>query len=129
MGRSRYWGPFVACFLVPLMMGAGDPASPSDDATRRNGRIPSHGHREIRLDQELWRTDPDDEPFFRSIQKVLHDPESSEYFVLDTRSRAIHVYDHSGTRLRSLLLEGDGPGQVESLAERFGHHRPQRGGR
>ena len=59
---------------------------------------------------ELWRTDPDDEPYFRSLSHfLLH---RGELFVLDSRSITLSAYSLKGNLLRSMDLGGEGPGEL-----------------
>jgi hypothetical protein len=111
----RRWIPILACLAFPLLMGAEEPER--NVPTVRNGALPRLGTREILLSRELWRTDPDDAPYFQSIRKVIRDPDTADFYVLDERARTLHVYGPRGRHLRSLNVEGEGPGQVSAVTD------------
>ena len=117
MHRNYMISLMLSILAIALPMGADESVKLPQIACVENATRPLYGVRTIALDRELWRTDTDEEPFFRGIDKVLMDPAADEYFVLDERSRTIHVYAADGVRLRSLHLEGEGPGKVEALVD------------
>lgn len=64
--------------------------------------------------EEVWRTDPEEPPFYRSLADfvVIGD----ELFVLDKRAFIISVYACSdGRYLRDLDIQGEGPGELTSV--------------
>jgi len=64
--------------------------------------------------QEVWRTDPDEPPFFRSLSDFVL--VGDELFVLDKRSFLISVYSvTNGRHLRDLDIHGDGPGELTGV--------------
>jgi len=73
--------------------------------------------RHIVLDQELWRTDPSAEPYFRRLSQIQFDAEAKEYFVFDGGTTTFHVFSEAGDVIRTLELYGDGPGQARGVVD------------
>jgi len=69
----------------------------------------------VHLDQ-LWKTDPDEAPFFNSIKEVLQNSDG-EFIVLDSRSLTIHVFGGDGTHTENINLYGEGPGEISRLVD------------
>lgn len=66
--------------------------------------------REVKLN-EVWRTNPEDEPYFRSLSSfILH---QDELYVLDKLSTVIYVYSIDGELLRKMDIRGEGPGELQ----------------
>lgn len=62
--------------------------------------------------KELWRAGgEDDEVLFGVINEVVADAEGTFYF-LDRQLSQVHAYSSQGAFLRTVVTEGDGPGEV-----------------
>jgi len=70
--------------------------------------------------RELWRRggEEDDEIFFGTISKFLHDDEGNIY-LLDGQLSEIQVFDPSGELLRTIGRQGEGPGEFQNGADMF----------
>lgn len=75
----------------------------------RDTRAGATQSRNIAL-EEQWRTDPEQEPYFRSLTHFII--VNNQLYVLDRLSSSIYVYTIEGTHVRTIILEGEGPGEI-----------------
>jgi len=76
-----------------------------------NGSEPRDGIRHVHL-EELWRAGgEEDEIIFGLVTRVRQD-EDRNLYVMDAQLSQVHVYDETGSHLRTLFGEGEGPGEV-----------------
>jgi hypothetical protein len=60
--------------------------------------------------EEIWRTDPEQEPYFRSLSHFIIN--NNQLYDLDRLSSTIYVYSIEGILTRTIRLEGEGPGEI-----------------
>ncbi len=58
-----------------------------------------------------WQTDPEEPPFFRSIDKVLQ-ASNGDFLVFDYRSSTCHRYSSTGEHVDLVVFGGEGPGEA-----------------
>lgn len=79
----------------------------------RNG---DQAPREVVQLKELWRVGGEDEEIlFGVINRVLDD-ERGNFYLLDHQLSQVHVYSPNGEYLRTIVQEGEGPGEVRRPA-------------
>lgn len=127
IGRPRTYAVatiFALACLLALPVSAADWAG---NETTVDGVLTVHNpttpvEPPARVDmKELWRiggdTDDDDE-FFGVIAKVITDADGNVY-LLDTQLHEIKVFSPSGSFIRSMGAEGEGPGEFTFATDMF----------
>ncbi len=103
--------------LTLLMLGLTTPLAMADTALVHNSDHPSEANQTVAL-KELWRVGVDGDVFFGEITSVISDDQGNVY-ILDAEQCQVFVFNCDGEYLRTLLREGDGPGESRFPSDLF----------
>jgi len=112
--------PRTSILIIILIFLTGQSLALTTSRVVHNSSPQDKAHQVISL-EELWRVGDDGDLFFGQITTTVID-DFGQLYVLDGKQNQVEVFDKNGNHLRTLLREGDGPGEIRNASDMFLTH-------